>query len=369
MGPLAELIATDHLQTLEFFFLHLQDISGPEVDRPELLYNASVLAHYAQISTHADVERANTVEPQRDIRPFRRDTSLLADGQMMETAGAQCLVLAGFFEDQMRRRHNIRWYAELGASFFSRAAVLEASPHKARLLDTIARRFEPWRQRHARLSRELRDQPYLLTAAKRHATIMSRPFSLSPLPPTSRDASSSRPDRFPRWLGSLLGSISRTRYPDGRVEFFHRLPALIGLGRDVPALRMTSQLLKRSGMLTWRTKKIRVVAAALAWRLSALVDPAERRSRRRASRRGAAPPAQLGALAPANLAKPRPKPPFDLTGTWRHDGRSSTWRFVPGDLQTDAPGAGALRRVTESRSSSARPIATTSASAGPPACR
>jgi hypothetical protein len=41
------------------------------------------------------------------------------------------------------------------------------------------------------------------------------------------------------------------------------------------------------------------------------------------------PPVQLGALAPANLAKPRPKPPFDLTGTWQHDGRSSTWRFVP----------------------------------------
>jgi hypothetical protein len=42
-----------------------------------------------------------------------------------------------------------------------------------------------------------------------------------------------------------------------------------------------------------------------------------------------APPVQLGALAPANRAKPRPKAPFDLTGTWQHDGRSSTWRFVP----------------------------------------
>jgi hypothetical protein len=41
----------------------------------------------------------------------------------------------------------------------------------------------------------------------------------------------------------------------------------------------------------------------------------------------AAPP--VGALAPANLAKPRPKPPFDLTGTWQHDGRANTWRFVP----------------------------------------
>ena len=66
----------------------------------------------------------------------------------------------------MRQRHNIRWYAELGASFFSRAAVQEPSPPKARLLDTIARRFEPWRQRHARLSRELRDQLYVLNTPR-----------------------------------------------------------------------------------------------------------------------------------------------------------------------------------------------------------
>jgi len=81
---------------------------------------------------------------------------------MMEVAGTQCLLLAGFFQDQMRGRHNIRWYAELGSGFFRQAAVHEPSSRKARLLDSIARRFEPWRQRHARLSRELRDQPYLL---------------------------------------------------------------------------------------------------------------------------------------------------------------------------------------------------------------
>jgi hypothetical protein len=166
MGPLAELIATDHLQTLQFFFLHLQDITGPDVDRPEVLYNASVLAHYAQISTQAGVSMPAPSNLSSIFDNFVADSSLLGDREMMETAGAQCLVLAGFFEDQMRRRHNIRWYAELGAAFFSRAAALEPSPHKARLLSAIARRFEPWRQRHAQLSRELRDQPYLLTAPK-----------------------------------------------------------------------------------------------------------------------------------------------------------------------------------------------------------
>ena len=162
MGPFWELLATDQRLVLEFFFVSLREVSGPAVDRQELFYNASVLAHYAQVSTQADVEWPAPANLSTIFDHFVSDTSPLQDS-LLETAGAQCLVLAGFFEDQMRRRHNIRWYAELGAGFFSRAAVREQSPPKAQLLDSIARRFEPWRQRYARLSRELRDQPYLLT--------------------------------------------------------------------------------------------------------------------------------------------------------------------------------------------------------------
>src|SRR5262245_43042314 len=38
-----------------------------------------------------------------------------------------------------------------------------------------------------------------------------------------------------------------------------------------------------------------------------------------------------GALAPANLAKSRPKAPFNLTGTWLHDNSSAPndWKFIP----------------------------------------
>src|SRR5215510_8554382 len=43
-----------------------------------------------------------------------------------------------------------------------------------------------------------------------------------------------------------------------------------------------------------------------------------------------APQPPLGALAPANLAKPRPKPAFDLTGTWLHGGGpDNNFRFSP----------------------------------------
>ena len=37
-------------------------------------------------------------------------------------------------------------------------------------------------------------------------------------------------------------------------------------------------------------------------------------------------PGELGALAPDNLKKPRPKPPFDLTGTWLHGGGADNGR-------------------------------------------
>lgn len=163
MDLLGELIATDHRRTLEFFVSGLREVSEPNVDRQELFYNASVLAHYAQVSTQAGVEWPAPSTLSEVFDHFVSDTTLLRDSLMMEVAGTQCLLLAGFFEDQMRRRHNIRWYSELGTGFFSRAAVAEPSPHKARLLDAIARGFESWRQRHARLSRELRDHPYLLS--------------------------------------------------------------------------------------------------------------------------------------------------------------------------------------------------------------
>src|SRR5437016_5310214 len=145
MGPLRELLAINHRQALEFFILHLQDVSEPTIDRQELLYNASLLAHYTQVSTHTDFDVPAPANLSAVFDHFVSNTTLLHDSLTMETAGAQCLLLAGFFEGQMRRRHNIRWYAELGASFFSQAARQERSLHKARLLDAIARRFEPWR--------------------------------------------------------------------------------------------------------------------------------------------------------------------------------------------------------------------------------
>jgi hypothetical protein len=162
MDAFGELLGSDHRHTLEFFIVGLKDVSDPNVNREELFYNASVLAHYAQRSTDGDIDTATPADLTAVFDNFVAETARLNDPSMMETAGAQCLLLAGFFEDQMRRRHNIHWYAELGASFFRRAADLDDSRNRGQLLIMLSRRFELWRQRHASLSRELRDMPYLL---------------------------------------------------------------------------------------------------------------------------------------------------------------------------------------------------------------
>src|SRR6185295_16767173 len=119
MTVLRELLATDDRRALEFFVVGLRDVSEPTVDGQELLYNASVLAHYAQVSTYADSDLPALASLSEVFDRFVMDTSLHTDSRMMETAGAQCLLLAGFFESQMQRRHSIRWYATLGAGFFT----------------------------------------------------------------------------------------------------------------------------------------------------------------------------------------------------------------------------------------------------------
>jgi hypothetical protein len=158
-----ELLGSDHRGTLEFFVVGLRDVSESTTDAHELLYNASVLAHFAQVSSHPEDELSVPADLSAVYDRFVARASVLQDSAVLEAAGAQCLLLAGFFEDQMRSRHNIRWYAEMGGTFFRRAAAHEESAEKAQLLDAIASRFELWRQRHARLSRELRDLRYLLS--------------------------------------------------------------------------------------------------------------------------------------------------------------------------------------------------------------
>jgi len=56
MASLDRVLASDPRETLQFFFSWLRDVtSGEAVDEPAVLYNASVLAHFASTSAATSI--------------------------------------------------------------------------------------------------------------------------------------------------------------------------------------------------------------------------------------------------------------------------------------------------------------------------
>ena len=155
-----------HGQALRFFFEHLRDVSEPdEAPESEVLYNASVLAHFASTST-ASLEFPGTPANLGAVfNLFVMDRSQHADAGIMEAAGSQCLLLTGFFAPQLTARYNVEWYASLGAGFYRRAASHGTDARRIAMMRTMAVRFPFWRKQHARLARELRDMPKVLKRA------------------------------------------------------------------------------------------------------------------------------------------------------------------------------------------------------------
>jgi hypothetical protein len=158
-------LAVTNAQVLRFFFEHLRDVSEDSVaPERELLYNASVLAHYATTSTASGEEFPRTpVSLAAVFDVFVLDQSQHTDPEIMEAAGSQCLLLTGFFGAQLRGRHNLQWYASLGASFYDRAARYGHDPGRAAVMRVMAGRFGYWRTQHSRLARELHELPKLVT--------------------------------------------------------------------------------------------------------------------------------------------------------------------------------------------------------------
>ncbi len=159
-------LAVSNRQALKFFFERLKDVTPPDgAPVSELLYNASVLAHFATTSTAAtDTFPPSPTSLTAVLDVFVLDRSRHADPDIMEAAGSQCLLLTGFFGDQLRHRHNLRWYAAMGAGFYEQAAGLGRDRQRARMMDAMAERFGFWRRQQARLARELRETGHSLSS-------------------------------------------------------------------------------------------------------------------------------------------------------------------------------------------------------------
>jgi hypothetical protein len=159
-----EWLAVSNSQALRFFFERLKDVSEDATpDTNELLYNASVLAHFATTSTASAAQfPASPVDLAAFFDLFVLDRSRHSDPEVMEAAAAQCLLLTGFFQDQLRRRHNLEWYASLGAGFYDQAGHQEGDRVRSKMMLAMARHFDFWRRQQHRLAHELRDQPRLI---------------------------------------------------------------------------------------------------------------------------------------------------------------------------------------------------------------
>lgn len=163
-----ELLGVTNQQALQFFYERLLDVTdeaGPP--RDELLYNASVLAHFATTSIASDTFPACPASLSTVFDLYVLDREALArDPGIVEAAASQCLLLTGFFQDQQRARHQIAWYTDLGSAFFARAARLASDARRGRLMAVMARRFTFWREQQRQLAIELRESPLLIASVR-----------------------------------------------------------------------------------------------------------------------------------------------------------------------------------------------------------
>jgi hypothetical protein len=159
-----ELLSVTTAQTLQFFYEHLKDVAEHDDAPPnELLYNASVLAHFATTSVHsASVFPASPSNLSAVFDLYVLDRNQVHDPDLLEAAASQCLLMTGFFQEQQRRRYNVEWYAALGAGFFFEAARAGNDASRSRMMRTMALRFDYWRRQQCRLAHELRDLPRLV---------------------------------------------------------------------------------------------------------------------------------------------------------------------------------------------------------------
>jgi hypothetical protein len=158
-----ELVAVDAQQALRFFRESLRETAGTERLRDdEALYVASILAHYAQTSRSDTVSLPSMASLSEVFDNFVMETSKLYDSEILEFGGSQVLLFAGFFRDQMSRRHNVKWYDQIGQSLYERASQYSTNMKKRALFDRMSESFPAWTIVCRDMSRSLRENRLLL---------------------------------------------------------------------------------------------------------------------------------------------------------------------------------------------------------------
>jgi hypothetical protein len=158
-----ELAGVDTGAALKFFVDNLRETAGNQSLREdETLYVASILAHYAQTSRADSLSIPSMANLSEVFDAFILQMPGLNDSGILEIGASQILLFAGFFRDQMARRHNVEWYDQLGRSMYERASHYTADLRKRALLDHMSASFPFWTIRCRDVSRLCRENHLLL---------------------------------------------------------------------------------------------------------------------------------------------------------------------------------------------------------------
>jgi hypothetical protein len=158
-----ELVAVDSGRALRFFLASLRETAGVERFKDdEMFYVASILAHYSQTSRFDTASMPCMANLSEVFDNFVVQGSRLADSEILEFGGSQVLMFAGFFRDQMGRRHNVKWYDRVGQSLYEKAGQHSKNLKKRELFDRLSESFPAWTIVCRNLSRALRENRLLL---------------------------------------------------------------------------------------------------------------------------------------------------------------------------------------------------------------
>jgi hypothetical protein len=155
MDVLNELMAVSKKEALKFFYDNLEDIVGKYEDAYEVLYVARILADRCQTSCASQVAVSSFTDLSQVFDTFVLRQRFRQDKTAMEIAGAQTLFLAGFFGNQMKRRHNLNWYYKQGSGFFKEASKLNEKQDlkKSLMLKKVSFSFRFWAEVCSKLER------------------------------------------------------------------------------------------------------------------------------------------------------------------------------------------------------------------------
>ena len=158
-----ELFAIDSERAFNFFLARLRETAETERFKDdEMFYVASILAHYSQTPRFATASMPCMANLSEVFDNFLLQTTRLMDSEVLEFGGSQVLLFAGFFRDQMRRRHNVQWYDQVGQSLYEKAGRHSNNLKKRALFDRLSESFPVWTIICRNLSRTLGENRLLL---------------------------------------------------------------------------------------------------------------------------------------------------------------------------------------------------------------